>query len=219
MDVLALIEALERRPTRDAARTGLVAMGERVVGTLGDYLADPSVSVELRRLLPRVLGEIHTQDSVNALMRVREPGDSRLDYQTLKASNPVRSSAARVQFPREPVTSAIERDVRAHLFAFVHYRASPLGSTRTPERMLCIVLNERMDQSLNRVFRRLALLYPPQEIFAAYRGAVSSSARARGDALEYLDNALVPDHRAVALPLVDGRGDEGRLAFARARYG
>lgn len=220
MDVPLLLDALAHRPTQDAARAGLVAMGERVVGTLGDYLADPSVPLELRQLVPRVLGEMHTQDSVNALMRVRDADDTRLDYRILKAANRIRSSGARVAFPRDAVTAGIERDAKSHLFAFVHYRACPIGSaTRTPERMLCIVLNERMEQSLNRVFRRLALLYPPQEIFAAYRGAVSESARRRGDALEYLENALSPEHRAIVLPLVDDRGDEGRLAYARARHG
>lgn len=218
-DVPALLDALAHRPTQDAARAGLVAMGDRVVGTLGDYLADPTVALELRQLVPRVLGEMPTQDAVNALMRVRDVTDARLDYRILKAANRIRSSGERAQFPREHVTAAIERDAQAHLFALVHYRACPIGTTRTPERMLCIVLNERMEQSLNRVFRRLALLYPPQEMLAAYRGAISDSARRRGDALEYLENLLAPEHRAVVMPLVDDRGDEGRLAFARARHG
>ena len=219
VDVPALIDALTVRPTQDAAREGLVAMGERVVGTLGDYLADPSVPIETRLLVPRVLGGIRTQDSVNALMRVPEGAPPRLDYRILKAANRIRSSGSPVFFPRNLVTASIERDVQAHLFAFVHFRSCPADSTKVPERMLCTVLSERVEQSLNRVFRRLALIYPPQEIWAAYRGFLSPSARAKGDAMEYLENALSPDHRAIVLPLVEDRGDEGRLALARTRYG
>lgn len=219
MDVPALIEALAHRSTQAAARDGLVRMSERVVGTLGDYLSDPSVPLEVRRLVPRVLAEIQTQDSVNALSRVRDAGDVRLDYRIVKAANRIRSSGAPVQFPRDVVTEGIERDARGFLFALAHYRACPIGANRAPERLLVIVLNERMDQSLNRVFRRLALLYPPQEVFAAYRGVISESPRARGDALEYLEHALAPDHKALVMPLVDDRGDEGRLAFAREQHG
>ena len=71
-----------------------------------------------------------------------------------------------------------------------------------------------MDQALNRVFRRLALLYPPQEILDAYQGVVSGDVRRRGDALEYLDNTLASEHAALVVPLVDDVGDAGRIQVA-----
>lgn len=85
--------------------------------------------------------------------------------------------------------------------------------------MLCVTLNERMDQALNRIFRRLALLYPSQNLMAAYEGVVSTNPRMRGNAIEYLENQLAPEHRSLVLPLVDDTGDEGRLRLARQRYG
>jgi hypothetical protein len=81
------------------------------------------------------------------------------------------------------------------------------------------VLNERLDQSLNRAFRRLGLLYPPAEMLAAYQGVISEQSRLRGSALEYLENALAPDHRALVLPMVDDSGDEARVRFAGSRFG
>jgi hypothetical protein len=69
------------------------------------------------------------------------------------------------------------------------------------------------------VFRRLALIYPPREIHAAYRGVLSENPRQHGNALEYLENALAPEHRLLILPLVDDSGDEGRLRFAEQRFG
>ncbi|NOT33390.1 MAG: hypothetical protein HOP12_04380 [Candidatus Eisenbacteria bacterium] len=219
VDVPLLIEALATREFREAAHRGLIAMGERVVGTLGDYLTDSSVSLELRQIIPRVLGDIPTQESVNAMFRVREPEDTRLDYRLLKAENRLRAAKAPVQFPRALVTEDIQRDVRQFLFALAHYRVCPIGVGRDAERLLAIVLNERMEQALNRVFRRLALIYPAQNALAAYHGILSEQSRARGDALEYLENALAPEHRALVLPLVDDSGDAGRLALARTRYG
>jgi HEAT repeat protein len=218
--VPVMIEALGQRPTEEAARSALATLGDRVVGTLGDYLCDASVPIEIRYAIPRALGEIHTQGSADALFRLRERGDFKLGYRVLKAANHIRSSAARVEFPRAAVTEDIEADVRGHLFALVHYRSCPVGrGPLSPERLLCVALNERMDQALNRIFRRLALLYPPQNILAAYRGVVSLVPRPRGHAIEYLENALSLEHRALVLPLVDDTGDEGKLRLAERRYG
>jgi hypothetical protein len=157
---------------------------------------------------------------VDALFRVREREDGRLAYRVLKASNRIRSSGADAVFPRLPVTEDVEHDVRGHLFALVHYRSCPIGrGQRSAERLLCVALNERMEYALDRVFRRLALLYPPSDLFAAYQGVRSSQPRLRGNAIEYLENALSQDHRRLVVPLVDDSGDEGRLRMAQQQYG
>jgi AAA family ATP:ADP antiporter len=217
--VTLLIEALGDRDTQQAAREGLARLGDRVVGTLGDWLADPSVAAPIRHAIPRALGDIHTQESVNALFRVRERGDVTLAHRVIKGLNRIRASGVPVRFPRATVTEDIDADVRAFFFAWVNYRVCPLGKSRSAERLLYVALNERMDQALNRIFRRLALLYPALEILAAYQGVVSESSRLRGDALEYLENALAPDHRVLVMPLVDDGGDEARLQVAERRYG
>jgi hypothetical protein len=204
---------------REAARRGLAAYGEGVVGTLADHLCDPSVSLQLRREIPPVLGDIASEEAAAGLMRCRERDDVRLAYRVLKAGNHIRSRNPRVVFPVARVTEDLEFEARSHLFALVHYRVCPIGPSQSPERLLCIALNERMDQALNRLFRRLSLLYPPPDILAAYRGVTSVSPRLRGNALEYLENALVPEHRVLVLPLVDDSGDDARLRMAQQRFG
>jgi ATP:ADP antiporter, AAA family len=213
-----LIEALAARETRDAAREGLAALGNKVVGTLGDYLIDATVPLQIRREIAPVLGDIATQDAAAALFRCRERGDVVLAYRVLKASNHVRNARSDIEFPAELVGEDIEYDVRAHLFAFVNYRTCPLGDARSGERLLCIALNERMDQALNRVFRRLALLYPAGNVYAAYRGLTAPDPKARGNALEYLENVLTQDHRGLVMPLVGDTSDEDRLKFAEERF-
>jgi ATP:ADP antiporter, AAA family len=214
-----LIDALAARATEDDARFGLVTLGDRVVGTLGDYLSDPTVPQPIRHAIPRALGEIHTQSSIEALFRCRERQDVRLAFRVLKASNRIRASGAEVVFPRVTVTEDVEYDVRGHLFALVHYRSCPIGRGRSAERLLCVALNERMEHALDRVFRRLTLLYPVTDLVAAYQGVRSSDPRLRGNAIEYLENALAPDHRRLVLPLVDDSGDAARLRLAEQLYG
>jgi HEAT repeat protein len=217
-DIPVLIDALSRRDQAEAARSGLAAFGDRVTGTLGDYLSDASVGSPVRHEIPRVLADIATQEAADALLRLRERSDVRLSYRALKSLNRIRRANPQVRLPRARVTEDLEHDARSYLVAFVHYRSCPIGGTRSGERLLCIVLNERMDQALDRVFRRLALIYPSEDIYAAFRGVTSTDRRARGNAIEYLENALSADHRELVLPLVDDSGDEERLRVARTRY-
>lgn len=214
-----LIDALGERATRKAAREGLAAFGEGVVGTLGDWLIDSTLSAEVRREIPRVLGDIGTQEAVNALFRMRERADVRLGFRVLKAMNRMRRDLKTLRFNRGLVTEDLRHDVRSLLFALVHYRACPIGGNQTAERLLCIALNERMDQALDRMFRRLALIYPANDIYAAYKGIVSEDRRLRGNAVEYLENALMPEHRELVLPIVSDASDDDRLRIAESRHG
>jgi HEAT repeat protein len=217
--IQALIEALGDRGTQQAARAGLAGYGDLVTGTLADWLIDPSIPLAIRREIPRVLADIGSQDALSALFRHRMHDDVRLSYRVLKATHHVRIHNESARMPRRLITEDLEHDARSYMFAFVHYRGCPIGLNRSAERLLCIALNERMEQALDRMFRRLALMYPPRDIDAAYRGLLSDDRRKRGNALEYLDNALSADHRLIMAPFIEELGDEGILDYARRRHG
>jgi ATP:ADP antiporter, AAA family len=214
-----LIQALAELSTEKAAREGLTAWGERVIGTLGDHLIDPAVPIEVRRQIPRVLGDIPSPDSVTALFRCRRPKDVVLAYRILKAANHIRNADPRISFPTTLVAEDLDHDVRAHLNVLVTQRDCPVGDPRSPERFLSVVLDERREQALNRIFRRLALIYPAKQIYAAYRGLLADDTKLRSNALEYLDNVLSLEHRDLVLPLVDDAREDERLQMAENKYG
>lgn len=214
-----LIEALGDRTVHVAARRGLAEYGDRVTGTLADWLIDPTVNLTIRREIPRVLSAIGTQEAMTALFRYREREDVRLSYRVLKAAHQIRIRSDGVRVPRRLVEEDLEHDARSYLFAFVHYRACPIGEPRSAERLLCLALNERMEQALDRMFRRLALLYPPRDIYAAYRGILSENRRQRGNAIEYLDNALTAEHRQIMAPFVEDLGEHALLDHAGRVHG
>ena len=138
LHVPILIDALGHRATEEASRTGLAALGDRVVGTLGDYLTDASVPADVRLAIPRALGDIPTQESVNELFRLRDRSDQRLAYRVLKAENRIRSSGVEVRMPRELVREDLDHDAHAYLFAFIHHRAmAGVGVEAAPRSGCC----------------------------------------------------------------------------------
>lgn len=215
--VPALLSHLAQPATREAARAALAAFGNRVVGTLGDYLADDTVAFGIRRELPLVLAAIGTQEAANELLRAPHPPDAGLLLRLLKAQNKIRSRDPNVVFPRGAVRESLQREVETFLQLHVHlhrWRAEPPSRGRN---LLVDSLEERLDATFARIFRRLGLVYPSQEIFVGYRAVAGSSRRTRAQALEYLEAVLLPEDRRLLVPLLED--PERRLVLAESLYG
>ena len=223
----ALIRALGAAETEAAARAGLIALGDRVIDRLSDWLVDEQVSIEARRAIPRVLGDLPTQRVVAALFRVRESEDIMLSYRILKAANRVRLADQDLVFPADLIEEDLRYDVGEFLEAELHAdsQAQRADSERRTdggdraEQFLALVLRERTAQAFNRVFRRLGLLYAPRPMFSAYLATLSDNSRVRANAAEYVERALSPALRELVLPLLPGAGRAERLELAENRYG
>jgi len=225
--VPALIRGLDATETEAAARTGLVALGDRVVERLSDALIDEQVPIEVRHAIPRVLGDLPTQQVVAALFRVRVRDDIRLSYRILKAANRIRLANQRLVFPADLIEEDLRHDVGEFLQAALHAdsQAPQADSERRSdegdraEQFLALVLRERTAQAFNRVFRRLGLLYAPRPMFSAYLATLSDSPRVRANAAEYIERALSPDLRELVMPLLPGARRDAQVELAGNRYG
>jgi AAA family ATP:ADP antiporter len=215
--VPALVPLLGQAATREAARTALAEFGNRVVGTLGDYLADTSVALAVRRELPRVLSRIGTQDAANELLRVPWTTDAVLLVRLLQAQISIRAHDGQIVFPRPDVREALQRDVTLCLELQAHiatWKAEPTGRARD---VLLSSLEEKSAAAAARAFERLGLLYPQREIAIAQRGLESRVRRTRAQALEYLDSTLFPEDRRLVMPILEE--PERRQVLAEALYG
>ncbi len=225
--VPALIRGLGASGTEAAARAGLIALGDRVVARLSDALSDEQVPIEARRAIPRVLGDLPTQQVVAALFRVRERDDVRISYRILKAANRIRLANQHLVFPADPIEEDLRHDVGEFLQAALHAdsQAPQADSERRSddgdraEQFLALVLRERTAQAFNRVFRRLGLLYDPRPMFSAYLATLSDDVRVRGNAVEYIERALSPDLRELVMPLLPGASAEAQFELATNHYG
>ena len=64
-----LMNMLSDKRCRKEARAALASYGNKILGTLNDFMNDPTVELTTRWNVPRVFMEIPTQDSVNILIR------------------------------------------------------------------------------------------------------------------------------------------------------
>jgi AAA family ATP:ADP antiporter len=204
-----LLDGLRSSQTRLAAREALVRYGPRILGTLRDHLQDTEVPVAVRQRLPRILGLIEAQESVNILLESLGAEEVEVRYKVVKALNRLRASGAALEFEAGKVEVEVVGEVRDYyrlLGLLAAYAPGvELGRGRGWEGrdLLSRALEERLEQSLERVFRLLGLIYPAGDIYQAYTGLRSEVGQVRANALELLDNLLRPSLKRALLPIID----------------
>jgi AAA family ATP:ADP antiporter len=215
-----LLERLADRTYRVEARDALAAFGPEVLGVLVEHLDSEETDPRIRRSIPRVINEIRTQESVNILLARVDRMPLPLSYPLIKALNKLRANGPDLAFDPQRVGEVLFQEARS-LYEMVQIRHLLRFTPDEPSvELLRKALSEKQERHLEHIFRLLALRYPPDDIYHAYLGTVSSRRALRANAIEFLDNLLERDQKAYLLPFLDPVSDEvaveeGRRLFHR----
>ena len=216
-----VIERLGQRRLVAAARSALAQYGERAVGTLQDYLNDEEVPLPVRKQIPGVLAGIPSPQSVAVLADSLIQGEPGLRYDVLKAMNKLRRSDPALLLPNAKLENMLRAELMGYyrsfqILAAVNPRSSTAVRGPSGESLLTRALRERMDRELERIFRLLALVYPPRDIHNAFAGLTSPRPQLQANALEVLENLLRTDlYRPLAYVLDPEMTLQQKLGFAR----
>lgn len=214
-----LIHTLGNARLRGDAIPALAAFGPPICGTLSDMLLDDSVPMRVRRHIPRVLKNIRDQRSVDVLLAVVGHPDLTIRAAVLKALNSLRETAPGLNFDNQFVTDQISNEARYYYelnAALQPFREFP-GNQHTAARLLALTIQERLERTLERLFRLLGLRYPPKEIYSAYLAVSRNRHEEATAALEFLDNTLERSLKRILLPLLDA--PEHILEHGKELYG
>ena len=211
--VLDLLDFLANSELAADAATALGQLGDTIVGSLHDYIADASMPIAARREIPGILAKVGTAASARVLNENLLERDTTLRFRIIRALNKLH----RLHPELEPDTQMLEMVLAAEIIG--HYRSyqilAKLNPARDHEDPMVRALNESMQQELERIFRLLGLLYPRVDVHSAYLGLQAKKVTVYDNALEFLDNVLKPQLRGMLVPLLDGRiSVEQRAAIA-----
>lgn len=202
-----LIHNLSSARVRGAAIEALASFGTRIAGTLSDLMEDRNLPMQVRRQVPRILARIPEQRSVDILIGVLGSSDLTIRTAALKALNKLRETAPKLQYDVAGLASRVHDEARYYFELWTAMSTLREFPSPPPATSLLIrTLEQRLRETLERLFRLIGLKYPPQQIYAAYL-AVS---RRKGDdftaALEFLDNVLERELKKIVIPLLDEDG-------------
>ncbi len=196
----------------------LASYGEGAVEYLAGLLQDPAAEAALRRQIPRVLAIIVCQASVDALRRVLGDPDLAVRASVLRALGMLREAAPDLDFGDDDLRHRIRQEAQSYFELYaalaLFRRTQPGGKAAD---LLARTIEDRLHQTIERLFGLLGLRYGPGQIRAAYQ-AVRQRRRSEefAAALELLDNILDHDLREFLVPMIDGSPhllDIGREKF------
>ena len=232
-----LLDALVHRDTVRTAQVALTGYGDSVIAALERVLRAPREDPQRRRHVPRVLERIGTRAAFDALVGalLSTPTTSRLastvtiggyvDRDIDVDSDTRRELARSVGRLRDRLGLPIDEvAVKALITTETtrHYQLlrmiKDLGTVADDPKtsLLRDALDVRRERSLDGLFRLLGILHPLKIIETVQGNLRSTSATARANAIEVLDNLLDADEKRPLLPIVEATG-ELREADAAAR--
>jgi HEAT repeat protein len=216
--VFNVVNMLGVATLRQGARDALLVYGERIIGTLGDFLSDSQGDLAIRREIPWVLCRIASKRSLEILLDNLETEDSDLKYRVVKALNRLHESNPELPIPHALIDERIHSEVRGYYDALsLSHVISPNGD-RPAKALLAETLRSRLGRRLEVIFRLLGLRHTPKDIYFAY-SAITGSHANRIAAIEFLDNVLDKRLKPSILPLLEESTADVLVERAKSLFG
>ncbi|MDX2180758.1 MAG: Npt1/Npt2 family nucleotide transporter [Bryobacteraceae bacterium] len=195
---------------RHAALASLAAYGPAIAGTLRDLLDDPAWPLQVRRHIPRALEAIGGQRAAEELIAAISLPDLGLRNAVLQSLTRMRRTSPDLYYGPEAVAKQLLEEVK-HYFS-LWSALEPFSNqdrSRAGVRLVASTLEERMSETLDRVFHLLGLKYSAEEMHSVRRALDKKSPEDHSAAIEFLDSVLDRELKVYLMPLVD---DTGRLS-------
>jgi AAA family ATP:ADP antiporter len=201
-----------------ACADALAMFGDRIVGLLRDHLSDSSVPLAVRREIPDVLVRIGSLAAQRALLENLLESDAGLRFRVLSALNKMRRDHPELTMDTQMIETVLAAEIMGHYRSY--QILGTLGAAIESEEPMVKALRDSMSQEVERIFRLLGLLYPLLDLHSAYFGLQSKNQVVHANSLEFIDNILKPQLRAMLVPLLDSDVSvEDRIALANRMVG
>ncbi len=215
----SLVERLGDPGLNESAIAALAKFGDRIVGTLRDYLIDPEIKTDVRREIPKILQEIGTREAQFVLVESVLDRDVVVRYQTISAINRLGQAHPDRPTDRKLIESVLAAEIMGHYRSY-QVLGTLQESLADPANPIEHGLRESMEKESERIFRLLKILYPQYDMHSAYVGLQSPDPVVHDNAVEFMDSVLPPEMRAVIIPLFDRNvGVSQRIATANRNLG
>ena len=200
--IAPLIDRLADPSLTEVATTALAEFGDRIVGTLRDYLTDEEMATDVRREIPKVLQAIGSRSAQAVLTESVLDRDVILRYHTITALNKLGQQHPERATDRKLIESVLAAEIMGHYRSY--QVLGTLGASLEDDaNPIAHGLKESIEKEAERIFRLLKILYPQYDMHSAHVGLQSNDLVVHDNAVEFLDSVLPPEVRAVVIPLFD----------------
>jgi AAA family ATP:ADP antiporter len=198
--VPALVRKLQNPLTREDAVSALEKYGQKIVGTLADYMGDTEENIELRKAVASILAYIGTQDAADFLCWELAEDRGDMDSELIDALDRIRSERPVVQFQDETIKSKIFKEIKKYYQIIIQiYELSSESQDESRRK----TLEKNLTISLMNIFKLLGVVYPHDDIARAYQNIRVGTKNSVAYAVELLDNILHKEMRDILVPIIE----------------
>jgi HEAT repeat protein len=211
--VPALIQKLSNPITSEDASVALGKYGEKVIGSLFDYLCDREENIELRRGVASVLARIGTQDAGDFLTWELEEGQGEINTELIDALDRIRSENPDVLFQKDKIEAQIIKEIKKYCQMAVGHFGTKLKRKKAEKSE---DLPEDLNVSLMNIFKLFGLIFPREDIMRAYQNMKVGTKDSVDYAIELLDNTLLKEMKDIVVPLLEDLSLEEKVKRCRS---
>ena len=186
-----LIPLLGDDEVAEDARMELRWLVPRIIGQLTDALLDPAMPLVVRQRLPGVLEVCHNPRSIDGLLQGLDDYEFNVRYSCARALARMRTRNPDLVIRPEIVIEAVRREVDVESTLW-EKRALVIDTSLPVDGPLPEPNLPKANRSLEHVFTMLSLWLDADALQLAFHAVYSRDRNLRGTALEYLENVL-PD--------------------------
>jgi AAA family ATP:ADP antiporter len=205
-----LAQFLVNKETRSYAQKALILYDVGIVPELQALAQKPSMPLNVIHQLPNVLERIDAQVAADALLSFLDTKDVNLRLEALRSLNTIQHTLPHLKIQKEKIVDHIIDEVGMYRDTLgVLYMQSQLLPANEPKEVhearekLIVLLERRLDGTLERIFRLLGMRYPPEDVIPVYEGIKSVNPDLRMNSVEFLDNLLEPSLKKMLVPIVE----------------
>jgi ATP/ADP translocase/HEAT repeat protein len=207
-----IIQNLKNHSLKSAANKALAEYGVKVIGTLKDYLGDPSEDARLRKALPDILAQTGAQRAADVLALELRKESRDVESEIVSAMYKMRSEKPQIHFREQIVVPQIIREIKE---SYLILKEIHDLKTDKKKDFLAKDLENNLARSLKYVFELLSLIYPREDIIKAYQNITAGTKKAIDYSIELLDNIVKKEIMEVLLPLIEDIPFEDKVKKGR----
>lgn len=191
----------------------LTKYGPAIVDELALQI-EQAPSAKMLQTIPDILAHFGNQKASDLLFDLLQDANPNVRTAALRSLNKVKSKYPFLQFYEKEVISYLMQEARLYqsTLSILYVQRQNTNTQKENAKSeaahqarqeLIQLLESRLDENLERIFRLLGLKYPPEDVISIYQSLQSQQPDMRNNALEYLDNLLESGLKKVLMPIVE----------------
>ncbi len=208
-----LIKHLPSRDTRQVALEGLFNYGDPIISRLYSEIKNEKIDLDEASQALLVIEKFSSQKAINVLIGLTDGTEHHIKMEAIEAIKRLKWANTNLEINDRFIVNRVldECHLYQNTLSVIHsqivlqHKRASLGNDKITEarNALMLLLEQRLDRQLQRIFSLLGIKYPPDDIDPILNNIIHGEEEQRIHAIEFLDNILNAQLKRELIPVAE----------------